>query len=139
MALDAFPVESQICLELFQKATSSHRVWREAFERGGWFCHLPDRRMPLKHYEESFTTFLEAVVFDHDYDPSIKLALKRGLSVEEAMSEATLAGRWRGIMMDLEHHEDGMPKMSQLASHDSLGLAAHYGDFEFPVVKQKAI
>ena len=41
--------------------------------------------------------------------------------------------------MDLEHHEDGKPKMSQLAPHDSLGLAAHYGDFEFRVVKHKAI
>ena len=79
------------------------------------------------------------MAFDYTYDPSIKLALKHGLSVEEAMSEATLAGRWRGIMMELEQHEDGKPKMSQLPPHDSLGLAAHYGDFEFRVVKHKAI
>ena len=102
-------------------------------------CQLPDQVISLKDYEESFTKFLEKVVFEHDYDPSIKLALKRGLSVEEAMSDAALAGRWRGIMMDMEHHEDGKPKMSQLAPHDSLGLAAHYGDFEFRVVKHKAI
>ena len=144
MAFDAFPPQSHACLELFQGATSSHRLWRQALERGGWFvCQPPDDRqvMPLKDYEESFTTFLEKVVFEHDYDPCIKMALKRGLSVEEAMSEATLAGRWRGIMslMDLAQHEDGKPKMSQLAPHDSLGLAAHYGDFEFHVVKNKAI
>ena len=144
MAFDAFPPQSHACLELFQGATSSHKLWRQALERGGWFvCQPPDDRqvMPLKDYEESFTTFLEKVVFEHDYDPCIKLALKHGLSVEEAMSEATLAGQWRGIMslMDLAQHEDGKPKMSQLAPHDSLGLAAHYGDFEFHVVKNKAI
>ena len=33
--------------------------------------------MPQKDYEESFSNFLEAVVFDYAYDPSLKLALKR--------------------------------------------------------------
>ena len=64
---------------------------RPALTGRGWFCQLPDHRMPLKYCEESFSNFLEAVVFGHDYDASIKLALMHGLSVKEAMSEATLA------------------------------------------------
>ena len=141
MAFDAFPAQSHVGLELFQKATSSHRLWRQAFERGGWLnCQLPEhQRMPLKDYEESFFEFLEEVVFNHAYDPSIKWALKRGLSVEDAMSEATLAGQWRGIMMYLEDHEDGKPLMSRFAPDCSLGLANHFGDFEFRVVQHKAI
>ena len=95
--------------------------------------------MPLKDYEQSFSIFLQAVVFDHDDDPSIKLALKHDLSVEEAMSDPILAWRWRGIMMELEQL-DAMPKVSQMASHHSFGLAYHLEDFEFHVrLKQKAI
>ena len=139
MAFDAFPAESHVGLELLQNASSSHRLWEKTLERGGWFCKLPDHMLPQKDYEELFCHLFEAVVFHHAYDPSIKLALKYGLSVEEAMSEATLAGRWRGIMMELEQHEDDKPKMSQLVPHDSLGLAARYGDFEFRIVKHKAI
>ena len=100
MAFDAFPAQSHVGLELLQNASSSHRLWRKTLERGGWFCQLPDHMMPQKDYEESFSNFLEAVVFDYTYDPSLKLALKRGLSVEEAMSEAHIG--WA-----VEGHHDG--------------------------------
>ena len=93
--------------------------------------------MPLKEFEGSFSSFLQVVVFDYTFDPSIKLALKNDLSVEQAMSEPTLAEQWRNIMMELE--QDAMPKVWQLASHHSLGLASHPEDFEFHVQKKKAI
>ena len=93
--------------------------------------------MPLKEYEDSFSNFFELVVFDYTYDPSIKLALKHDLSVEQAMSEPTLAEQWRSIMMELE--QDATPNLSQLASHHSLGLASHPEHFEFHVQKKKAI
>ena len=104
-----------------------------------WFRQLPDDRHWLKKdYEVGFSVFLAGVVFRSDFDPSIKLALKHDLSVEQAMSDPVLAWRWRCIMMELE--QDTMPLVSQMASDHSLGLADHHGDFEFHVrLKKKAI